>query len=108
MRRVLLPGLTMLLAPLVAFGAAQSAKPDLAALLARVGAAVERYYARAQSIICVETVRIQSLGFDLFPDVSGARQLTYELRVAWEDAEDGKTPEAVVQRELIKIGSRAP
>jgi hypothetical protein len=108
MRRVLLLGVTVLLAPFVAFGAAQSGKPDLAALLARAGAAVERYYARAQSIICLETVRIQSLGYDLFPDVSIARQLTYELRVAWEDAEDGKTPEAVVQRELIKIGSRAP
>lgn len=108
MRRGLLTGLTLLLAPLIALGAAQSANPDLAALLARVGVAVERYYARAQSIMCVETVRIQSLGYDLFPDASMGRQLTYELRVAWGESENGQTPEAVVQRELIKIGGRPP
>jgi hypothetical protein len=86
----------------------QAVPRDLGGLLARVGAAVERYYARAQSLICVETVRIQSLGLDLIPDTSMARQLTYELRVAWADAEDGKTPEAMVQRELLKIGNRPP
>src|SRR5262245_23178987 len=108
MRRVLLLGFIVAFAPFVALGAAQSAKPDLAGLLARVGAAVERYYARAQSIICEETVRIQSLGYDLMSDLSFARQLTYELRVAWADAENGQTPDVVVQRDLIKIGGRAP
>ena len=81
MRRALLTGLTLPLAPFIALGAAQTARPDLGDMLARVGAAVERYYARAQSIICVETVRIQSLGYDLVPDASMGRQLTYELRV---------------------------
>jgi hypothetical protein len=109
MRRGLALGLIAAVTAFVAVGANQSAAaPDLVSLLARVGAAVERYYARAQSLICVETVRIQSLGFDLIPDQSAARQLTYELRVAWEDAENGQTPEAVVQRELLKIGNRAP
>jgi hypothetical protein len=108
MRRALLTGLTLPLAPLIALGAAQTARPDLGDMLARVGAAVERYYARAQSIICVETVRIQSLGYDLVPDASMGRQLTYELRVAWGESENGQTPEAIVQRELIKIGGRAP
>jgi hypothetical protein len=108
MRRAWLTGLTLLLAPFIALSAAQTVKPDLGDMLARVGAAVERYYARAQSIICVETVRIQSLGYDLVPDTSMGRQLTYELRVAWGESENGQTPEAVVQRELIKIGGRAP
>src|SRR5262245_8767074 len=107
MRRMLLLGFTVMLTPFVALGA-QSAKPDLTALLERVGAAVERYYARAQSIICLETVRIQSLSYDLMPDTSMGRQLTYELRVAWAEAENGKTPEAVVQRDLVKIGGRQP
>lgn len=107
MRRLLLLGFVLASLPF-AVDAQKSAPPDLAALLARVGAAVERYYARAQSIICVETVRIQSLGMDLFPDSSAGRQLTYELRVAWDDAENGETPQAVVQRDLLKIGSRAP
>ena len=108
MRRALLLGLTLAFSPFVIVGAQKAAPIDLAALLTRVGTAVERYYARAQSIICVETVRIQSLGFDLIPDTSAARQLTYELRVAWSDAENGETPEALVQRELLKINSRAP
>jgi hypothetical protein len=108
MRRALTLGFAMAVISLVGVGADQSASPDLAGLLARVGAAVERYYARAQSIICVETVRIQSLGFDLVPDASVGRQLTYELRVAWADAENGQTPDAVVQRDLLKINNRAP
>jgi hypothetical protein len=108
MRRVLLLGFVLASVPFAVVDAQKSVGPDLTALLARVGAAVERYYARAQSIICVETVRIQSLGFDLIPDTSMARQLTYELRVAWADAENGQTPDAVVQRELLKINNRAP
>jgi hypothetical protein len=108
MRRALLLCLAVAFTPLAVVGAQKSPVPDLGALLERVGLAVERYYARAQSIICVETVRIQSLGFDLIPDASGARQLTYELHVAWADAENGQTPDAVVQRDLLKINNRAP
>jgi len=108
MRRALLLGLAVVSTPFVVLGAEQAGPADLPALLARVGAAVERYYTRAQSILCVETVRIQSLGLDLFPDNSPARQLTYELRVAWSDGENGEPPDAVVQRDLLKIGSRAP
>src|SRR5436190_3035576 len=108
MRRALVLGLAVAVTPLAVIRAQPSAPAGLAALLERVGAAVERYYARAQSIICVETVRIQSLGFDLIPDTNAARQLTYELRVAWNDAENGQTPEAVVQRDLMKINNRAP
>ena len=108
MRRALLAVCAVAMMPFALARADQPRTVDLAALLERVGAAVERYYTRAQSIICVETVRLQSLGFDLVPDASSARQLTYELRVAWADAESGEPPDAVVQRELIKIGSRAP
>lgn len=108
MRRALAIGLAVAFMPFAVVGAQKSAVPDLGALLERVGLAVERYYARAQSIICVETVRIQSLGFDLIPDTSVGRQLTYELRVAWADAENGQTPDAVVQRDLLKINNRAP
>ena len=94
MRRALLLCLAVAFTPLAVIAAQKSPVPDLGALLERVGLAVERYYARAQSIICVETVRIQSLGFDLIPDASASRQLTYELRVAWADAENGQTPDA--------------
>ena len=101
--------LAVLLTPVaIAAGTQSTDTGDLRTLLARVGASVERYYARAQSIICLETVRLQSLGHDLMSDMSPARQLTYELRVAWEDAAGGQTPAASVQRVLIKVGSRAP
>src|SRR5215210_5244771 len=107
MRRVRFLALIGILAPLAVVHSAQSdSANDLAALLNRVGASVERYYARAQSLICIETVRVQSLGHDLAPDPSFGRQLTYELRVAWDNAADGQTPEALVQRQLVKVGNR--
>jgi len=109
MRRVRFLALAVVVAPLaIVHGAQRDSSADLAALLARVGAAVEKYYARAQSLICLETVRLQSIGLDLTPNLSLARQLSYELRVAWDALADGQPPEAVVQRQLLKVGSRAP
>jgi hypothetical protein len=109
MRRVPFLALVGVLARLaIVHGAQSDAANDLTALLARVGASVERYYARAQSVICLETVRIQSIGSDLMPDPSFGRHLTYELRVAWDALTDGQPPQALVQRELLKVGSRAP
>jgi hypothetical protein len=79
------------------------------ALLARVGEQVERYFARAQSIICRETVRLQSLGADLMTDGSHMRQLVYELRMAWDPPPDGGgPPDATVLREIITIDGRPP
>jgi hypothetical protein len=108
MRRALLLCFAVAFAPFAVAGADQPALPDLPALLARVGAAVERYYTRAQSILCVETVRLQSISRDLMPDLTLSRQLTYELRVQWDQSSGGETPQAVVQRELLKINGRTP
>ena len=81
---------------------------ELPELLARVAESVERYYARAQSIMCIETVRMQGLGHDLLSDASPSRRLDYELRVAWDPATDGQTPEANIVRQLIKVNGRPP
>src|SRR3954471_23878592 len=81
---------------------------ELPSVLARVAESVTRYYARAQSIMCIETVRLQSLGNDLLSDASPARRLDYELRVAWDPASAGETPEATVHRQLIKVNGRVP
>jgi hypothetical protein len=82
---------------------------DLTSLLARIGARVEQYYARAQSIVCVETVRLQSLALDLASADGRARQLVYELRVSWDPpADDSKPPDAKVLRELVKVDGHAP
>jgi hypothetical protein len=77
-------------------------------LLARVAEAVERYYARAQSLICRESVRMQSLGSDLLSDLSPSRHLDYDLRVEWDTATDGDASEANVLRQLVKVNGRAP
>src|SRR3954468_8221389 len=81
---------------------------DLEGLLARVGESVARYYARAQSIICIETVQLQSLGGDMFNDGTFARRLSYELRIGWEPPPSGGQPEATVLRQLLKVNGRAP
>lgn len=89
-------------------GVQPGAGGDLAAVLARVGGAVARYYARAQSVICIETVRLQSLGGDLFADGALSRRLSYELRIGWDPVAGGGTPEATVLRQLLKVNGRAP
>lgn len=101
---------------LVALGvaaAATAAQPrpdvsiDLAALLARIGERVEAYYARAQSLVCRETVRLQTLRPDLITDGSPARQLVYDLRVAWEPGTDGEA-NASILRDIVTVNGRKP
>jgi hypothetical protein len=80
---------------------------DLSSRLAQIGERVREYYSRAQSIICLETVHLQSLGADMAPD-SPPRRLVYELRISWEPAADGGMPTASVHRQLLTIGGRPP
>jgi hypothetical protein len=81
----------------------------LTRLLSRLGVRMEEYFARAQSIMCDETVRFQSLGHDLMWDGSHVRQLVYELRVAWEPpTPDGRPSEANVVRQLVSVDGRPP
>jgi hypothetical protein len=107
MRRALL---ALVLSPIAVLGAAaaERAPVDVPAMLTRLGELVSAYYGRAQSIICDETVRLQSLSHDLMSDASPARRLLFELRVAWEPADDGGVPEAQVLRTLISVNNRRP
>jgi hypothetical protein len=75
--------------------------------VARVGDYVERYYARAQSIIVDENVAIQPLGPDLRYD-GFARRLMYELRVEWNPDADNDDSPAKVTRQLIAVNGRPP
>src|SRR5439155_881021 len=92
--------------------AMEAARPadsgDAADLLARVGQRLDQYFARAQSIVCRETVQLQPLRYDLTWDGSHVRKLVYELRVAWEASAEGKAPEASVLRELVSVDGRPP
>jgi hypothetical protein len=82
---------------------------NLAGLLARVGQRVQQYFARAQSIMCRETVTIWRLQPDLMPDGGHVRTLVYELRIAWTPpTAAGEAPEANVLRELVSIDGRPP
>jgi hypothetical protein len=99
------------LAALVVAAPAAQAPADLPVddLVTRVGERVVKWYARAQSVISLETVSIQPLRSDLSP-VDFPRRLAYELRVAWDpgSAEPGLLPEATVLRDLISINGRPP
>lgn len=88
--------------------AATNAPVDLIGLLARVGERVAVYYERAQSIVCTETVRLQTMDNGLSPD-SRTRTLVYELRVSWDKAVEGaEPPEANVLRTLKTINGKPP
>jgi hypothetical protein len=108
MRRAFLIAAMAVIAPWSILGAQPPVRADVASLLARVGTAIERYYARAQSVICVETVTVQPIRRDLMPEPFPARHLQYELRVAWEPGAAGASPEATAQRQLLKVNNRAP
>ena len=82
----------------------QSVPADAA--ISRVGDYVERYYARAQSLVVDENVAIQPLTTDLRSD-GFPRRLTYELRVEWNPDADDDSP-AKVTRQLIAINGRPP
>jgi hypothetical protein len=76
--------------------------------LARVGDRVVDWYARAQSLVSVESVWIQPLRADL-TSIEFPRRLTYELRLAWDAASHGgDLPAANVVRQLLTINDRPP
>src|SRR5262245_1974871 len=81
---------------------------DLETILHRAAARVERYFARAQSLICVETVMWQPLGSGYSPDGT-SRTVESELRLSWDPlAETAASLEAKFLRQVLKINGRAP
>ncbi|HEY7287970.1 MAG TPA: hypothetical protein VH497_21120 [Vicinamibacterales bacterium] len=96
----------MVVAALTATAVAQQPSPDLDTLLARVGEQVERYYSRAQNLICTERVTAQPVGFDSTPN-GFARVLEYELHVESDAGVDGGSPKDVkVVRDLRRVNGR--
>jgi hypothetical protein len=82
---------------------------DLATVLQRAGERVERFFARAQSIVCLEVVRLQSLTAGWSSDGPG-RTVESELRLSWEaiDGDGGTSTEAQTLRRLLKVNGREP
>jgi hypothetical protein len=93
------------LAALAGFApAAQDTQLD--SILARVGARIEQFYRRAQSLICVEKVTAQAITNDL-SSAGFARVLEYDLRVELATIDDPDA-EANFVRELRKVNGRPP
>ena len=108
-------GLSLLVTASVTTGvtARQPGRPgeadvNVASTLRRVGERVERYFARAQSIMCIETVRWQPLGLSLGAE-GFARQVESELRLSWDpDAQPGPALEATTVRQVVKVNGHRP
>ena len=80
----------------------------LESVLERAGERVERYFLRAQSIVCLEVVRLQPMTMELGNDGFG-RVVESELRLSWEPTPDGAaSTEAQMLRRLLKVNGQDP
>jgi hypothetical protein len=81
---------------------------DLDGLLERAGARVVEYFARAQSIMCLEKVSLQRLNFGYSADGPG-RFVESELRLSWDPSPEDPTPkEARTLRQVLRVNGHAP
>ena len=81
---------------------------DLEGLLERAGARVTEYFARAQSIMCLEKVSLQRLNFGYGSD-GPARFVESELRLSWEPSPEDPTPkESRTLRQVLKVNGHPP
>jgi hypothetical protein len=81
---------------------------ELTETLRLVGARVEQFFARAQSLVCRETVHLQPLGMSMGPD-GFRRTVESELRLSWDPTSgEGEAPEAKAERVVLKINGHAP
>ena len=96
----------------VALGAALSAQAipavDVAAVLQRAGDRVTEYFARAQSIMCLEKVLLQKLAMGWSAD-GPARMVESDLRLSWEPSAENPTPtEAKTLRQVVRVNGAPP
>jgi hypothetical protein len=95
------------LAAALAAGGAAAQESQLDTILARVGARIEDFYKRAQSLMCLEKVTAQAITNDL--SAAGfARVLEYDLRVELASIDDPDGSDANFVRELRKVNGRVP
>ena len=86
----------------------QAASTDIPGVLHRVGDKVAEFFARAQSIMCLEKVSLQKLGMSLGAD-GPARRVESELRLSWEPSPDNPTPtEARTLRQVLRVNGALP
>src|SRR4029450_9235115 len=77
-------------------------------ILHRVSARVEQYFARAQSLVCLETVFWQPLSAGFSPD-GMSRTVESELRLSWDPLlETAASLEAKMLRQVLRINGHTP
>ncbi|HJU42080.1 MAG TPA: hypothetical protein VJ691_04665 [Vicinamibacterales bacterium] len=97
---------------LTGFGVCVSAQRtvhiDLEGVLERAGARVAEYFARAQSIVCLEKVSWQKLSLGFSAD-GPPRFVESELRLSWEPTKDDPMPkEARSLRNVLRVNGHPP
>jgi hypothetical protein len=109
MPRVIAACAVLVMALGVCVSARQSASLiDLEGLLERASARVTEYFARAQSIMCLEKVSLQKLNFG-YGSEGPARFVESELRLSWEPSPDDPTPkEARTLRQVLRVNGHPP
>lgn len=95
-----------------ALGATLSARQvsaaELADVLRRAGDRVTEYFARAQSIMCLEKVSLQRLGMSFGAD-GPPRLVESELRLSWEPTPEDPVPtEAKTLRQVLRVNGSRP
>jgi hypothetical protein len=81
---------------------------DVHGVLRRAGERVTEYFARAQSIMCLERVSLQRLGISFGAD-GPARRVESELRLSWEPSPDNPIPtEARTLRQVLRVNGAPP
>jgi hypothetical protein len=97
----------LLVALAASLSAQQPSAVDLTAVLQRAGDKVSEFFARAQSIMCLEKVSVQKLSMSLGAD-GPARRVDSELRLAWEPSAENPTPEARTLRQVLRVNGSPP
>jgi hypothetical protein len=81
---------------------------DLEGVLDRAAARVVDYFARAQSIVCLEKVALQRLSMGYSAD-GPARFVESELRLSWEPSKEDPMPkEARTLRHVLRVNGHPP
>src|SRR5690242_12228336 len=87
---------------------AQQATVDVAEIMQRAGERVTEFFARAQSLVCLEKVSMQKLNLG-FSAEGPARYVESELRLSWEPSPDNPTPsEAKTMRSVLRVNGGKP
>lgn len=98
----------VLIVALTATLSARQSEVDVPALLERAGVRVAEYFARAQSIMCLERVALQPLTAGMSAE-GPARVVESELRLSWQPTAENPIPtEAKTLRQVLRVNGGKP